>query len=131
VSAFTSRFDRLPNLIGTRRRSRMFALSPLFEAAWIMSNVGVSEFSQQADRLLPERSGRAAAVGDDVGVTIGQNLRRAARNVGDRQTDRAGEVHRRERFGRQDVDERNPAPSQQSDELVPRDRRRRAAGRRG
>ena len=99
-------------------------LEPVLQPAWVMPDVRVAKASQQADRLLAERSGGTAAVGDDVGVAIGKKFSGARRDVGNRQVDRAWNVKRDKRFGRQHVDEHDPAVAHRTDELGARNRRR-------
>ena len=51
-------------------------------------------------------------------------LRRSARHIGDRQIDGAGDVHARERLGREHVNERDFSGAQRTAELLARHRER-------
>ena len=83
-----------------------------------MANVRIAQILKQAHGLRAERSGRAAAVGDDPGASIRQKFGRPERDVGNRKVDRARNVPRGERLGRQHVDEREAVRAQAADELV-------------
>ena len=83
-----------------------------------MADVGVCERAKQAHGLRAQRSGGAAAVDDNRRRAIANHLGRTSRNLGDRKIDRARNVHRRKRFGRQYVHEYDAAGSQRADELV-------------
>jgi hypothetical protein len=96
-------------------------LAPVLQPAGVVSDVRIAEATQQADRLLTERSRRASAIGDDVGTPVGQQLWSAAGDVVHRQIDRARDVHCRERFRSQDIDEHDPVAAQRADELISRD----------
>ena len=86
----------------------------------IVADVGVAELVKQAHGLRAERSGRAPAVGDDRRVAIAEHVAGAVRDVGDRQVDRAGNVHRRERLRREHVDQRDAAVAKRANQLVAR-----------
>jgi hypothetical protein len=97
-------------------------LAPVLQPAGVVTDVRVAEAAQQADRLLTERSRRTAAIRDDVGAPVGQQLWSAPGDVVHRQIDRTGDVHCRERFRSQDIDEHDPVAAQRADELTARDR---------
>jgi hypothetical protein len=96
---------------------------PFCEAARIVANPCVAQFLQQADRLLTERSRGAAAIHDDRGVEIGDEVASPARDVGDGEVQGTGNVCSSEGLGREHVEEDDLSPPERADELVAGDGR--------